>query len=189
MRWVRTVLAACLTILAASAQAEPVRYTLDTVNSQVSYTVPFGPDQVAGRMPVVRADILLDFVQNARSSVSVVMNAAGATANFPFAEQALKGPKVLDTGAHPTITFQSSAIRMETAEADVDGQVTIRGVTRPVRLHVQVFRQQGTQAGDLSKIAVHITGAVKRSDFGATGWNDMVGDVVTILVVARLDRG
>lgn len=186
---VRTIIAACLTLWSMAAHGEPTRYTLDLANSTVSYSVPFGPDKVAGTMPVVSADILLDFVQNARSSVSVVMNAAGATANFPFAEQALKGPKVLDTAAHPTIIFQSSAIRMETAEADVDGQVTIRGVTRPVRLNVKVFRQQGTEAGDLSKIAVHITGAVRRSDFGATGWDDMVGDVVTILVVARLDRG
>ncbi|MBV7407904.1 YceI family protein [Maritimibacter sp. DP1N21-5] len=188
MRHVPALLAFFTLFAAPAAVADPLRYTLDPANSQVSYSVPFGPDQVSGLMPVVRADILLDFVQNSRSTVTVVLDAASATANFPFAEQALKGPKVLDTGAYPTITFQSDQIRMEETAAELDGLVTIRGVTRPVRLGVQVFRQQGTASGDLSKISVHITGTVRRSDFGATGWADMVGDTVTLKIIARLDR-
>jgi polyisoprenoid-binding protein YceI len=37
-------------------------------------------------------------------------------------------------------------------------------------------------------MSVHLTGALNRSDFGATGWSDMVSDRVVIKVVARLDR-
>ncbi|WP_292019165.1 YceI family protein [Maritimibacter sp. UBA3975] len=175
-------------IWSGAAQAEPVSYRLDPARSVVGYEVGFGQDLIKGRIPVRSADVTLDFRSNSNSSVSVTLNAAGATSSFPFAEQALKGPKVLATGQFPTMTFRSSAFRIGTTTAQVDGQVTIRGVTRPVRLDAQVFRQQGTDPGDLSKMSVHLTGAVNRSEFGATGWNDMVADRVVISIVARLDR-
>ena len=171
----------------SAALAEPVKYVLDAANSVVSYEVGFGQDKITGRMPIKSADVTLDFQRNANSNVAVVLNAAGASSSFPFAEQALKGPKVLATGQFPDLVFRSSAFRIGTTTAEVDGQVTIRGVTRPIRLSAQVFRQQGTDPGDLSKMSVHISGAVNRSDFGATGWSDMVSDRVVIQIVARLN--
>lgn len=186
LRFLASILA--LTIWSATALAEPVSYRLDAARSVVGYEVGFGDDLIKGQIPVTAADVTLDFRSNANSSVSVTLNAAGATSSFPFAEQALKGPKVLATGQFPTMTFRSSTLRIGTTTAEVDGQVTIRGVTRPVRLQAQVFRQRGTDPGDLSKMSVHLTGALNRSDFGATGWSDMVSDRVVIKVVARLDR-
>lgn len=170
------------------AVADPIPYRLDPANSVVAYQVAFGEDLIKGNIPIQSANIALDFQRNANSRVTVALNAAGATSSFPFAEQALKGPKVLATAQYPTITFQSSAFQIGTTTAKVDGQVTIHGVTRPVRLDAQVYRQQGTEAGDLSKMSVHLSGAVNRSDFGASGWADMVADRVVISIVARLDR-
>jgi polyisoprenoid-binding protein YceI len=180
------VLAFILTV--SHAVAEPVRYALDAANSAVSYEVGFGQDTITGRMPIRAANVTLDFESNANSSVEVVLNGAGATASFPFAEQALKGPKVLATGRFPDLVFRSTAFQIGSTTAQVEGQVTIRGVTRPIRLDAQVYRQQGTDPGDLSRMSVHITGAVNRSDFGATGWSDMVSDRVVIRIVARLNR-
>lgn len=180
------IMALILTV--SCAAAEPVRYALDAANSVVSYEVGFGQDKITGRMPVRAANVTLDFQSNANSNVEVVLNAAGATSSFPFAEQALKGPKVLATGQFPDLTFRSTAFQIGTTTAQVDGQVTIRGVTRPIRLDAQVYRQQGTDPGDLSKMSVHISGTVNRSEFGATGWSDMVSDRVVIQIVARLNR-
>lgn len=184
----RTILAVLFTLFAAtSAWAQAVPYALDRANSQVTYEVNFDQDIIRGVIPVERADMRIDF-GGTGSSINVVLNAAAATASFPFAEQALKGPKVLATGQHPKMTFAASGFRIGNTQANVQGNVTIRGVTRPITLSAQLFRQQGTAAGDLSKMSVHITGVVNRSAFGATGWSDMVGDQVRIKIVARLNR-
>ena len=156
--------------------------------STVAFETDFGPDKITGRFPITRADLRLDFQNLAASTVAVTLNVAGADASFPFAAQALKGPKVLDSRQFPTITFQSSAVRPTGSEAEVSGNITIRGVTRPTTLHAALFRQQGTAPGDLTLLTVHLTGSVQRSDFGATGWNDMVGDQVRLDILAQIKR-
>lgn len=178
---------AIVCLAASPAAAETIDYSLDKANSQVAYEVSFDKDTITGSIPIESADIRLDFGGGA-SRAKVVLVAAEATSSFPFAEQALKGPKVLDTAEFPRMTFESPGFRFGTTEASIPGEVTIRGVTRPVTLHAQVYRQQGTEPGDLSKVSVHLTGTVSRAAFGASGWKDMVGDEVTIKIIARLDQ-
>jgi polyisoprenoid-binding protein YceI len=69
----------------------------------------------------------------------------------------------------------------------VTGNLTIRGVTRPVTLLAEVFRPKGSAEDDRSRLTVRLTGRVNRSDFGAAGWSDMVGDEVRIVINARID--
>ncbi|MDJ1008570.1 MAG: YceI family protein [Paracoccaceae bacterium] len=181
-------IALLLLALATPLAAAPVDYRLDTDGSRVQYRVAFGTDEIFGVMPVEDAAVALDFAMASNSSVSVTMNAAGATANFPFAAQALKGPSVLDTGTHPDITFSTTAFRASGNDAEVDGLITIRGVTRPITLRGGLFRERGQEPGDRSELLVRLTGAVQRSDFGADGFSDMVGDRVEIEVLARILR-
>lgn len=178
-----------LALLAAAAvQAAPVDYVLEPAESRVGFEADFGPDRITGQFPVTDADVTIDFDNLAASHVAVTMNVARADASFPFAAQAMRGPKVLDAQDYPQMTFTSSAVRRSGDGAKVEGNLTIRGVTRPVVLDAQIYRQQGTEAGDLSQLTVQLTGSVNRSDFGATGWNDMVGDQVRLDIRARIRR-
>ncbi len=184
----RTILLAALAFvaLAGAALAAPVSYVLDTTASVVGFETDFGPDRITGQMPVTRADLSLDFAHVARSTVAVTLDASAAVASFPFAAQAMRGPKVLDTALHPQIAFQSTSVKAEGDGARVDGQVTIRGTTRPMVLMANIWRKPGTAEGDLSHLVIRLTGAVNRSDFGAIGWADMVGDEVRLDIVARI---
>jgi polyisoprenoid-binding protein YceI len=94
---------------------------------------------------------------------------------------------VLDAATHPQMTFESTSVIRTGEAAEVTGDLTIRGITRPVTLLAEVFRPQGSAAGDLSRLTVRLTGRVNRSDFGATGWSDLVGDEVRIVITARVD--
>lgn len=174
--------------LATPVVAAPAKYALDAQGSTVSFETDFGPDRITGRMPVTRADLTLDFDKVANSDVAVTLDVSNAQASFPFAAQAMRGPKVLDARSYPEITFASTSVRKAGDGATVEGNVTIRGVTRPMTLAAQIWRQQGSAQGDLSHLTVRLTGAVNRSDFGATGWNDMVGDQVRLDILARLAR-
>jgi polyisoprenoid-binding protein YceI len=173
--------------LASPLVAGPVAYLLDPAASTVAFETDFGPDLITGALPLDSADLRLDFDNVANSTIDVVLDVTGATASFPFAAQALKGPKVLDAATYPQMTFQSTSVARAGEAADVRGNLTIRGVTHPVTLRAEVFRPQGQAADDLSRLTVRLTGQVNRSDFGATGWSDMVGDEVRIIITARID--
>ena len=176
-------------ILAASpVLATPHVYHLQPELSSVGFETDFGPDKINGTMPITKADLTLDFARVGASKVAVTLNAAGAQASFPFATQAMQGPKVLDTGEFPEISFVSTAVKPEGQAATVTGNITIRGVTQPASFHAEIYRQQGTEDGDLSHLTIRLTGAVARSTFGAVGWRDMVGDEVRLNILARIER-
>lgn len=174
--------------LASPAAAAPVAYVLEPELSSVGFEADFGPDRITGRMPVSRADLTLDFDQVARSKVAVSLDVGGADASFPFAAQAMKGPKVLDAVDFPQITFASTSVQAKGEGAVVEGIVTIRGVAKPMLMQAVIWRQKGHAAGDLSHLTIRLTGTVNRSDFGATGWADMVGDQVRLDILARIAR-
>lgn len=184
----RLALAALLALgLATTGQSAPVAYQMDAANSTVAFETDFGPDKITGAIPLTMADLKLDFDNVANCSVDVALDVTGATASFPFAAQALKGPKVLAAKDHPRMTFHSTSVTRNGDAADVTGALTIRGVTKTVTLTAQLFRPAGSAATDLDHLTVKLSGRVNRSDFGATGWADMVGDEVRILITARID--
>lgn len=173
---------------ALPARAAPVAYALQAENSTVGFETDFGPDHITGTMPIKSARLLIDFDKLSNCTIDVALDVAHATASFPFAAQAMKGPKVLDAAAFPEMTFRSGTIARAADGATVDGMLTLRGVTRPVRLAASIYRQQGSATGDLSHLTVLLTGRVNRSDYGATGWADMVGDEVRLTITARIAR-
>jgi polyisoprenoid-binding protein YceI len=174
-------------LLANHLSAATVEYALDRDRSSVAFETSFGPDMITGTIPLNSADLSLDFAQVANCTINVDLDVSGAQASFPFAAQALKGPKVLDAKTHPRMTFASTSVKAEGDGAAVTGNLTIRGVTRPITLRAEIYRQTGSAVGDRNHLTVRLTGKVNRSEFGATGWSDMVSDEVRIIITARID--
>lgn len=184
----RLALAALMALgLSPALQAGTVAYQMDAANSTVAFETDFGPDKITGAIPLERADLKLDFADVTNCTVDVALDVTGATASFPFAAQALKGPKVLAAKDHPRMTFESTSVKGAGEVAEVTGNLTIRNVTKAVTLKAQLFRPQGSAPDDLHHLTVKLSGSVNRSDFGATGWSDMVGDEVRILITAKID--
>ena len=170
------------------ATAAPHEYSLVKQQSLVAFAWDFGRNEIRGQMPVVRADLTIDFAAVAKSRVDVAVDVTRAVAGFPFASQAMKGPKVLDAKRFPLISFASTRIRRNDAGAVIEGDITVRGVTRPMAFAAQIYRQRGTEPTDLSKLAILLTGALNRSDFGASGWSDLAGDQVRLRILAYIEQ-
>ena len=176
-----------------AAFAAPTNYLLQADRSEVGFIYTLAGAENRGRMPVLSADVTIDFAAFSTSSVDVSVDVSKASTGLIFATDALKARTVLDAGNHPTIRFQSTAVRPNdpnalSAGGQIDGLLTMRGVTRPVTLKAALFRQQGTAEGDLSRLSFRITGTLRRSDFGATGYSDLVDDLVTLDIAARVVR-
>ena len=173
---------------AAPLLAAPATYQLQADKSVVGFAWDFGDDEFTGKMPIARAELAIDFNSLANSQVDVAVDVTGARAGFAFATQALKGAKVLNARKHPQITFVSRKVRPSGDGAVIEGDLTVRGVTRPATFTAQLYRQRGTQPGDRDNLSILLTGALNRSEFGADGYADLVGDQVRLQILARITR-
>lgn len=184
-------IAIILFALATPALADPVPYILDTAASSVGFEVNMGDQAVKGTMPVSGATLLLDFDRVANSTINVTLDPSSTRTGLIFATEALKAAELLNTAVYPQIAFVSTGVTAgaDGTQAEVDGQVTIRGVTRPLRLHAQLYRQAGTIAGNIDKLSLLLTGTLNRNDFGASGYPGMVSDQVVLQITAQIDRG
>jgi len=176
------------TFFASVAAADPVAYRLVPDESRVGFTWFFGNDPIKGRMPVSDVVLSLDFDQVSNSRVSVELNLRGAEAGFPFASQALKAPNMLWAERFPSIAFTSTRVRQAGTGATIEGNLTMRGVTRPVVMDASIFRKQGTKAGERDELAIRMTGSVSRAAFGADAWEGEVGDEVKLDILALIRR-
>ncbi|MEX0309222.1 MAG: YceI family protein, partial [Tateyamaria sp.] len=88
----------------------------------------------------------------------------------------------------PHITFESTRFRMTGKRALVEGNLTVRGVTRPATFTAELFRQSGPEIGERNRLAVRLTGSLSRAAFGATGWSDLAGDEVRLSIIAHMHK-
>lgn len=174
--------------LATPLLAEPVAYTLDRATSTVAFTYDFSGNPVTGAIPVQSADLRLDLRDIANSQVDVTLNTAAADGGFAFATAALREPGMLDSGRHPTMRFRAKRISGDLRGADIDGTLTLRGVSKPVRLRAELYRQQGTAARDLSRLAVLLTGTVDRNEFGVSAYPGFVGPDLRLRILINVSR-
>ncbi|PWE33294.1 hypothetical protein DDZ14_05780 [Maritimibacter sp. 55A14] len=180
------VLLCCWPLIAAAA---PERYVLDAARSDVDFIYELDGDWVRGSIPIIDADLQLDFSAISRSRVSVRLDATRTRAGFILATQAVRGAGGLDAADYPVISFRSTSVRADGPNrARISGRVRMRGVERDMVLLARLYRQRGTEPGDLSRITLRLTGALNRSDFGSTAYSGLVGDRVGLDIMARVER-
>lgn len=182
------LLSGLLALVAALAQAAPEHYHLDTAHSVVGFTYTLDGREMNGRIPIRDVEMVLDLQNLPASRVSVTLEADRARAGFFIATDAIRGPKVLDTANHPLIRFRATEIRGNLRHATVTGELTVRGITRPVTLDAALGRQQGTAPTDRDRLIVILTGGISRSAFGASGYPNLVGDRIGLRIVARITK-
>ena len=173
-------------IFACSAQAKPLDYSLAPNQSKLEFTYVFGKDRITGSFPDFDAQISIDFERVNRSSVTAQIKTTTARGGFPFASQALKSARMLAAEDYPLIEFKSQNVSGSGNSVDLEGNISIKGVTRPIKLTAKLFKDDQTFADGRDNIIIVITGALNRHDFGVSGWPDDVAPTLEIEITARL---
>ncbi|XDA96607.1 YceI family protein [Sulfitobacter sp. LCG007] len=191
----RTLLSrtAALTLLTLAdiAEAGPRRYVLVPSQSSIVFAFRLNGSPQTGTVPIVRAEFTVDTGNLAASSADVSADLRGAKTGFFFATEALKSPQVLDAGNHRLVRYVTQRINLGRSGqifdgATVDGLLTMRGITRPLRLAAQLTRPPGTAETDLARLYIRLSGSLARSDFGASGYSDIVADRVDLDIRAAI---
>lgn len=124
-----------------------------------------------------------------KSSVSITINAAKVDSGVDLFDEHLRGERFFDTANHPTITFASRSLKQTAPNAGVmTGDLTIKGVKKPVTLDVVLNKAAFEQRGNLYKLGISATGKVKRSDWGLDAAIPFVGDEVSIIIEAEFQQ-
>jgi polyisoprenoid-binding protein YceI len=113
-------------------------WAIDPNHSEVSFTVRhLMVSKVRGRFDAYSGTIVTDEALGS-SSVNVTIDAASVDTHMEVRDNQVRGEGFLDVEHFPNITFASTAVRNEQGRYFVDGDLTIRGTTRPVTLDLTV---------------------------------------------------
>lgn len=122
------------------------------------------------------------------SSVSVTIDASSVDSGVDVFDGHLKGKNFFDTDNHPEITFASTALTKTGPNAGtMTGDLTIKGVTKPVMMNVTLNKGAYEERGNKYKLGFSASGTVNRSDFGLDYAVPAVGDEVVISVEAEFE--
>jgi polyisoprenoid-binding protein YceI len=95
----------------------------------------------------------------------------------------IQGEDFLDTAKFPTATFKSTKVVFDGDKpASVDGNLTIKGVTKPVTLKIVNFVSTTHPMNKKDVIGAEATTTIKRTEFNAGKFAPYVGDDVTITI-------
>ena len=132
--------------------------------------------QWQGTLQVDDADV-------SRSSVTVKVNTASI--DMLDAQQAamLKDADFFDVAKFPEMTYASKRIeRLSESALKVEGEITLRGITRPMLLDVSVTERKPNAPAGAVYARFKAAGKLKRSEFGMVKFIDLVGDTVDISI-------
>ena len=167
--------------LAAPAVAAPETYVLDSAHSfpRFSYN-HFGYSTQVSRFNKTTGKIIYD-KEAKTASVDIVIDATSVDSGFPVFNEHLRGEDFFDTAKYPTATFKSTKVVFEGDKPSaIEGNLTIKGITKPVTLTVTSFHAMPHPMKKKDAIGANAFTTVKRSDFNAGKYAPNVGDEIRI---------
>ncbi|MCC6478828.1 YceI family protein [Sphingorhabdus sp.] len=190
MRWKTARWSAALVLLCVSSLANTAstyRFTLDPGSSSVDARVAFlGIGSRKAYFPALRGNVVLSPDQMTHIILDVSIDATQLKADDTVTTGRLKGKDFFYVDKYPTVRFAGTQLAMADATSGVvTGELTARGVTRPVTLNVKFSAPPATASG---KEAIRLTGmtTINRREFGMTAYSVVVGKKVSITIRTRL---
>ncbi len=121
----------------------------------------------------------VDDADESRSSVTVKVNTASIDVLDAQQTAMLKDADFFDVAKFPEMTYASTRIhRISDSVFKVEGEITLRGITRPMQLDVSVTERKPNAPAGAAYARFKAEGKVKRSEFGMVKFVDIVGDTV-----------
>ena len=161
-------------------------WNIDPAHSEVGFTVRhLMVSKVRGSFKgfsgtITVADNALD------SSVEASIDASTISTGEENRDGHLRSPDFFETDAHPTWTFKSTSVKQSGSDFEVAGDLTVKGVTKPVTLHME-FNGVGQDPWGGTRAGFTATTEISRKEFGVTfdvptegGVNVVVGDKIKV---------
>jgi polyisoprenoid-binding protein YceI len=174
--------------------ATPTTWTLDPTHSTVEFSAKHMMfTTVKGRFTDVEGSVIVDGDSPVTAVVDVTMKAASIDTRTEQRDQHLRSADFLDVETHTTITFKSTKVEGTKEHFKLIGDLTIRGVTRPITLDA-TYEGAGKDPWGGERIGFSADAKLDRREFGLI-WNQaleaggiLVSNDIKIHVDAQLIR-
>jgi polyisoprenoid-binding protein YceI len=174
---------------ARAAKVSAGRYLVDPNHTQVIWSVDhFGFNRLFGMVGGMSGSLDIDPARPGAAKVAIDIPLSGLTVSSPGFAKHLQTADLFDTAKFPTARFVSRQVRVRGQAATIVGDLTLRGVTRPLTLNA---RFGGAGANPMNKkqtVGFSATGTLKRSEFGLGLAVPAVSDEVRLEVTAAFER-
>jgi polyisoprenoid-binding protein YceI len=180
---IRLVTLAVSTLVAGTAVAAPETYEIDSRHTFPSFEVNhLGFSTQRGRFNITTGTVVLDKAAR-KASADVSIDVRSVDTGLDKLEAHLVAEDFFDAAKFPTITFKSTNSHFKGDKlVGLDGNLTMRGVTKPVKLKVTAFHCGQNPMVKKDACGADAVATVKRSDFGISYAIPAVGDEVKLLI-------
>ncbi len=179
--YIQLAFATAFIALSSAAFAAPETFVIDGNHTKPRFSYShFGFSTQVSRFNKATGTIVLD--KDAKTgSVDVTIDMTSVDTGSDLFNGHIQGEDFLDTTKYPTATFKSTKVNFAGEKpSTVEGNLTIKGVTKPVTLTLSSFQQMAHPMLKKDAIGANASTVVKRSDFNAGKYAPYVGDDVTI---------
>lgn len=188
----RLVALAALALAPVAALAEASTWNIDPAHTEAGFSVRhLVISTVKGWFGKTAGKVVLDDKDPTRSSVEATIDVASVDTRIQKRDDDLRSPNFFDVARYPTITFRSTRVEKAGDGLKVTGDLTIKGVTRPVVLEVSGPTPEIKDPWGNLRRGFSARTRIDRRDFGLT-YNAMaeagpvVGDEVSIEINTEL---
>lgn len=172
---------------ADALKVRPGDYQIDGAHTTVIFAVDhLGFSTFYGRFNTISGRLSLDVAAPEKSNVAVRIAAASIDTPSDALDEKLRAPDAFDTEKFPDIQFQSQrVVRTGDKTADVEGLLTVKGVTKPVTLKAAFHGSGVMPMLNDRRAGFDATATISRSAFGIDAWKGFVGDEVKLIIAAE----
>lgn len=171
------------TLAVTSALAAPKTFEIDGSHTfpRFSYS-HFGYSTQVSRFDNTTGTVVFD-ADAKTGSVDITIDMKSVNTGFADFNGHIQGEDFLDTAKFPKATFKSTKVNFQDGKpASIEGQLTIKGVTKSVTLTVTSFQAMPHPMLKKEAIGANAFTVIKRSEFNAGKYAPYVGDEVRIEV-------
>ena len=175
---------------ATAAFAAPETYNIDATHTFPNFSYShFGMSTQVSKFDKTTGTVTLD-KEAKTGAVDITIDMTSVNTGYATFNEHIQGEDFLDTAKYPTATFKSTKVTFDGDKpATIDGELTIKGVTKPVTLKVNHFATMPHPMLKKDAIGADASVVVKRSEFNAGKYAPHVGDDVTISIAIEAIKG
>lgn len=169
--------------------AEPETFTIDPSHSFVEWSISHvGYSHPSGKW-FVNGTLVLDKDKPENDKVNVTININDFVTGIPKLDEHLKKEVFFNTEKYPTATFISTkVVKTGKDTANITGDLTLRGVTKPVVLKAKLNKAAVSELTNKFTVGFSATATVKRSEFGITGFTNILGEDVPLTIEVEANK-
>lgn len=183
----RPLIAAALALASTVAFAAPLTYKIDAKHTDVVASWShFGFSNPIAHFGSVDGQITYDPANVGASKVEVTIPMSGLNSHVADFDTHLRSADFFDAEKFPTITFKSTSVKAAgKGKLKVTGELTIKGITKPVVLDVTINKVGMQPMAKREAAGFSATATVKRADFGLGLYAPNVSDQVKLTITTE----